>query len=61
MKHFHPYCELSSNSKVGQLGVTLRVQQDVSCFDVSVDFPHEVKILQTLQGGLHDGGDLVLR
>lgn len=41
------YCELSSNSKVGQFGLTLRVQQDVACFDVSVDLPHEVKILQT--------------
>lgn len=43
------HCELSGNSEVGQLGLALRVQQDVSCFDVSVDFSHEVKILQTLQ------------
>lgn len=56
---FFSYCELSSNSKVGQFGLTLRVQQDVACFDVSVDLPHEVKILQTLQSGLKDGGYLL--
>lgn len=52
------YCELSSNSKVSQLGLTFCVQQDVAGFDVSVDLPHEMKILQTLQSWLEDSGNL---
>lgn len=56
----YPYCELSSNSKVCQFSLTLCIQEDIACFDVSVDLPHEVKILQTLQSRLQDGGYLLL-
>lgn len=55
------YRELSSHSEVGQLGLTLGVQQDVPGLDVPVDLPHEVQVLQTLQGGVQDGGDLLFR
>jgi len=61
LSFFFFYRELSGYTKVRQLGMSLGVEQDVASLDVSVDLPHEVEILQTLQGGLQDGGDLLLR
>lgn len=54
------YSELSCHAKVSQLGLPLGVEQDVASLDVSVDLPHEVEVLQTLEGGLEDGRYLVL-
>lgn len=53
------YRQLSSNPKVCQFGVSLCIQKDVSCFDVPMDLPHEVKILESLQRRLKDGCDLI--
>lgn len=52
--------QLPSHTEVGQLGVAFCVQQNVPGLYVSVDLPHEVQVLQSLQGGFEDGGDLVL-
>lgn len=54
------YRQLSSNSKVRQFGMSLRVEEDVSCLDVAMDLPHEVKVLETLQRRLQDSCNLVL-
>lgn len=53
------YRQLSSNSKVCQFGVSLCVKKDVSCFDVPMDLPHEVKILEPLQRRLKDGCNFI--
>ncbi len=34
-------------------------EENIPCFDVPVDFPHEMEILQTFQGGFEDCGDLI--
>lgn len=35
------------------------IEENISCFDVPVDFSHEMEILQTFQGGFEDCGDLI--
>ena len=53
------HCELASHSKVGELGVTLCVEQNVAGLDVAVDLPALVQILQTFQCIVQDGRDLI--
>lgn len=36
------------------------VEKNIPSFDVPVDFPHEMEIFQTFQGGFEDGGDFIL-
>lgn len=48
MKIAH-YRQLSSNSKICEFGMSLRVEEDVSCLDVSMNLSHEVKILKAFK------------
>lgn len=40
--------------------MSLSVEKDVSCLDVSMDLSHEVQVFKTLQCGLQDGCNLIL-
>lgn len=43
-------------TKVNQFDSSLRCQQDVVAFDVTMDYPVVVQMLETLQVGRRDGG-----
>lgn len=40
--------------------MSLGVEEDVSCLDVPMDLPHEVKVFKTFQRRLQDSGNLIL-
>lgn len=43
-------------TKVDQFDSSLRCQQDVVAFDVTMDYPVVVQMLETLQVGRQEGG-----
>ena len=42
-----------------EFGLAIKVEQNVSCLNVPVNFALEVEVLQTLEGTLQDVGDLI--
>ena len=56
----HGVSQLSGHAEVGQLGVTLGVQEDVASLDVSVDPQLTVEVVKAVEAARADGGYLVL-
>ncbi len=55
-----PYGELSGDTEIGKLGVTLGVEQYVAGLDVPVDLAAKVQVLEALERVGQDRRDLLL-
>lgn len=48
------YRELSSNTKISKFGMTLRIEQNISSLNISVNFAAQMKVFETFEGITQD-------
>ena len=41
------YRQLASNTKICKLGVSFTIEEDIACFDISMNFTSKVQVLKS--------------